>query len=291
LGEHKDHHRFDSIHESPWVMTVPLIGFAVLSFFAFYSFNPFGAASGWFYHAVERPETAVPAAVAAAGNEMFEGALHQAHFPAMLLSLGIAGLGILVAFLTYYWKKINADAVASAVKPVHQFLLNKWYFDELYEAVFVNGTKGLTRVLNWIDAKIIDGLVNGTARWTYALTKGTRETWEEGRAGAIVYMVVIGAVSLYTGWVAGSALLPSAVSIAGMIGYGILALAVAGLTFFLFYVGVGGFDNKVVDGLVNLVAYLAGSFGLLGRKFQTGRIQTYLALEMFAVLVFFLWFR
>jgi hypothetical protein len=76
-----------------------------------------------------------------------------------------------------------------------------------------------------------------------------------------------------------------------MIGYGILALAVAGITFFLFYVGVGGFDNKIVDGLVNFVAYLAGFFGLLGRKLQTGRIQSYLAFALFAVLVFFLWFR
>jgi NADH-quinone oxidoreductase subunit L len=292
LGEHKDLHRAEAIHESPKVMTIPLIVLATFSFFFFFTgnFNPLSN-QGWFTHAIERPETVVPAIVAAPGNEAFEEALHQAHVPAMLLSLTLAGLGILVAFSTYYWKKISADAVADRLKPVHQFLLNKWYFDELYEWLIVGGTKGLANVLRWFDNTIIDGVVNGVGRWTLAMTRGTNETWEEGRAGAVVYMVFIGAISLYVGWITGSALLPSAVGVPGLIGCGVLGVAVAGLTFFLFYVGVGGFDNKIIDGLVNLVAYLAGFIGLLARKFQTGKVQTYLALALFAVMVFFLWFR
>jgi len=292
LGEHKDYHRFEAIHESPKVMTIPLIVLAALCFFFFFTgnVNPLSN-QGWFTNAIQRPESVVPAGVAAASSETFEEALHQAHVPAMMLSLTLAGLGMLVAFGTYYWKKISADAVAERLKPVHQFFLNKWYFDEAYEWLFINGTKGLSRVLRWFDDTIIDGVVNGVGRWTLAVTRGTKDTWEEGRVGAIVYMVAIGALSLYVGWITGSALLPTAVGIVGLIGYGILAVAVAGMTFFLFYVGVGGFDNQIIDGLVNLVAYLAGFFGLLGRKFQTGKIQTYLALALFAVMVFFLWFR
>ncbi|HEY6952119.1 MAG TPA: NADH-quinone oxidoreductase subunit L [Bacteroidota bacterium] len=292
LGEHKDQHRVEALHESPKVMTIPLVVLATLCFFMFFTGNPNPFSNqGWFTHAIERPTSVVPATVAAPGNEAFEEALHHAHVPAMILSLTIAGLGILIAFATYYWKKISADAVAGALKPVHQFFLNKWYFDELYEWLFVGGTKGFANVLRWFDNTIIDGFVNGVGRWTMAVTRGTKDTWEEGHVGAVVYMVVIGAVALYTGWLAGSAFLPTAVGIAGLIGYGLLALAIAALTFFLFYVGVGGFDNKIVDGLVNLVAYLAGFFGLLGRRFQTGKIQTYLALVLFAVMVFFLWFR
>lgn len=292
LGEHKDQHRVEAIHESPKVMTIPLIVLATLSFFFFFTgnINPIST-QGWFTSAIERPQTAVPATVAAASGEAFEEALRHVHAPAMMLSLAIATLGILAAFATYYWKRISADAVANSLKPVHQFLLNKWYFDELYEWAVVGGTKGVAAVLRWFDNTIIDGIVNGAGRWTLAVTRGTKDTWEEGHIGAIFYMVVFGAVSLYTGWVTGAALLPTAVGIAGMIGYGILALAVAGFTFFLFYVGVGGFDNKIIDGMVNLVAYLAGFLGLLGRKFQTGKIQTYLALALFAVMVFFLWFR
>ncbi len=291
FGEHKDAHRFGAIHESPAVMTIPLIVFAVLSFFAFYSFNPFGAASGWFYHAVERPESVVPATVAAANSATFEEALHHVHVPAMLLSLLMAGLGILTAYATYYWKKIDADAIAARFKPVHQFLLNKWYFDELYDATAVRGTLALARAYRWFDNTVIDGLVNGVARWTVGVTTGTKNTWEEGSLGGVFYKGVAALISVYVGWTVAGALVPPGAGFFVMAGDGLIGLAVAGLTFFLFYAGVGGFDNKIVDGLVNLTAYLAGFFGLLTRKVQTGKVQTYLAFVLFGVLVFFLWFR
>jgi NADH-quinone oxidoreductase subunit L len=164
LGEHKDKERFDNLHESPKVMTIPLVVLAALSFFVWYGFNPIGASSGWFMQAIERPESVVPAAVAAASTGVFEEALHHVHLPAMLLSLAVAGLGILIAYATYYWKKISADRVASSLAPVHAFLVNKWYFDELYQAVVVNGVLGLTNGLRWIDNTIVDGAVNG-AGW------------------------------------------------------------------------------------------------------------------------------
>lgn len=291
FGEHKDHHRIEAVHESPKTMTIPLIVFAVLSFFAFYSPNPFGAASGWFFDAIRRPESVVPAAVAAAGIESFEEALHHSHSLAMILSLTVAGLGILIAFATYYWKKISADAVADRLKPLHAFFLNKWYFDELYEWMFVGGTKGLARVFAWFDNRIIDGIVNGVGSWTKAITLGKKQNWEEGSIASMFYLGVTGAISLYVGWIAGAAMMPFGASIGTMIGYGLLGLAVAGLTFFLFYVGVGGFDNSIVDGLVNATAYLAGFFGLLTRRVQTGKVQTYLAFVILGVMVFFLWFR
>ena len=61
--------------------------------------------------------------------------------------------------------------------------------------------------------------------------------------------------------------------------------------YFLLFVGAGGFDNRIVDGMVNLVAYLAGFFGLVTRRIQTGRIQTYIVFVLLGVTVFFLWFK
>ncbi|MCI0708519.1 MAG: NADH-quinone oxidoreductase subunit L [Ignavibacteriae bacterium] len=290
-GEHKDHHRLEAIHESPRTMTIPLIVFAVLSFFAFYSFNPFGATDGWFMNAVPRPVSSVPATTAAAGIEEFNEALHYSHTSAMLLSLLVAGTGILVAFATYYWKKISADNIATTLAPVHKFFLNKWYFDELYQATFVKGTDGIAAAYRWFDEKIIDGIVNGTARWTKAVTLGTKNNWEEGNIGAIIYLVVSGVISIYAGWVTGNAIWPEEITVLLAIWNGLIALGVAGLTFFLFYVGVGGFDNRIVDGMVNLTAYAAGFFGLLTRKVQTGKVQTYIAWVLLGVMVFFLWFR
>ena len=207
-------------------MTIPLIVLACLSFFVFYSFNPFGASSGWFFHAVERPMSVVPNVVAAASAEMFEEAVHNAHLTAMYLSLSVAGLGILFAFATYYWKKINAERIAQALSPVHSFLVNKWYFDELYHATVVSGTVGFSRILAWFDIKVIDGIVNGVA-------------------------------------------------------------SVTRLTSF----ASGRFDSIVVDGIVNFLAYLTGLFGLMLRKIQTGRVQTYIAFVLFGVMVFFFIYR
>jgi NADH-quinone oxidoreductase subunit L len=164
FGEHRDSHRLEHIHESPKMMVVPLVILAALSLFFWYSFNPVSAADGWIARAIERPETSVPVSVAAAPGAEFEEAMHHAHYPAMGISLAVAGLGILLAFATYYWKKINADRVATALKPVHLFLLNKWYFDELYNGVVVGGALAITRVLRWFDDRIIDGIVNG-AGW------------------------------------------------------------------------------------------------------------------------------
>jgi len=226
LGQPSDPHRLEHIAESPRVMTVPLLVLAVLSLFFFYSPNPFNGAQGWVAHAVERPESAVPAALAAVGPEAFENALHQKHGLAMTLSLLVALSGILVAFVTYYWKKIDVDAVAKALRPLHLFLLNKWYFDELYMGVLVAGTLMVSRVLRWFDNTIIDGAVNG----------------------------------------------------AGGVTRGISYLS-------------GKIDHYVVDGVVNLSASFSGALGLVFRKTQTGKVQTYVALALFSVMVLYFVFR
>jgi len=89
---------------------------------------------------------------------------HVAHQTAMYLSILIAGLGIVFAFGVYMFGWVNPDRVASALAPVHSFLLNKWYFDELYEATVIAGSKALSRGLAWFDMHVVDGLVNLAAQ-------------------------------------------------------------------------------------------------------------------------------
>ncbi len=168
LGDHKDAGRYAHVHESPWVMTVPLMILAALSVFAFFSLNPLNASSSWIASAVERPVSVVPASVAAPDREVFGEALHHAHGTAMVLSLAVAGSGILLAFGMYFWKRISADAIAARFAPVHRFFMNKWAFDDLYDTVVVGGTLACTRLLRWFDTMVIDGAVNGTG-W---LTRG-----------------------------------------------------------------------------------------------------------------------
>ncbi len=287
FGDHAEAGRAEHLRESPASMKIPLIVFAVLSFFVFWSFNPFGSAGSWFADALPRPESVVPATVRAADAAEFAEAMHHAHVPTIVLSLLFAGLGILIAFLTYRKKSINADAVAAKFPGVHRFLLNKWYIDELYDATAVGWTLATTRVLNWIDANIIDGLVNGTASWTRAIVFGYDEHRKDTAISARFFLVTGLVVAVLTAWWAGEWVFSLENVPGGWFGAGVFTMLVGVLTLFFFWSGAGGFDRYVVDGMVNGTAYLSGFFGLLLRKFQSGRVQTYIIFVLMGVMVIF----
>jgi len=143
---------------------LPLIVLAALSIV--------GGYGKWFEHLVVKPElasfaSAGTAALGATSEAAGHGeAAHKAHLMAMILSIGIAGLGILFSTSVYFWKRISADKIAERFKGVYNFLLNKWYFDELYAATVVFATMAISRVSAWFDRTIIDGVVNGVARVT-----------------------------------------------------------------------------------------------------------------------------
>jgi NADH-quinone oxidoreductase subunit L len=162
-GKHADETRTADLKESPFTMTIPLIILAGLSTFIFYSFNPIGASGGWFFNAIERPLSMVPEALQPAGAAVFANAVKALHTTALILSILIASAGIFGAFWVYQWKKISAESISSKFGVLYQGSFNKWYFDEMYQAVFVNGTFLITRILRWFDENIIDGIVNGAA--------------------------------------------------------------------------------------------------------------------------------
>jgi len=150
------------IHESPTAMTVPLIVLGVLSVV--------GGYGHWFEDLVTKPSLASYAAAGAvvpeAAHEASHEVAHTAHTIAMYLSIAIAGLGILISTAFYYWKKFSADKMAERFKPIYNFLLNKWYFDDLYMKTLVAGTHLFSRSSAWFDLKVVDGLVNATAKVT-----------------------------------------------------------------------------------------------------------------------------
>jgi NADH-quinone oxidoreductase subunit L len=204
-GEPRDQHKFDHAHESPFVMAAPLVILAGLSIFIWYTPNPIGADQGWFLSKwIKTPHTVVPQemrfnfmkteepkavehnteaaaittehqAESAHGeiihSEMYTEAMHKAHYPAMFLSLAVAGIGIFFAFLIYHWKKISADMLAEKLRPLHYFSENKWFIDELYHATWIAGTMAFSRLLAWFDTYIVDGAVNGAASVTKFVSK------------------------------------------------------------------------------------------------------------------------
>ncbi|MFA6147535.1 MAG: NADH-quinone oxidoreductase subunit L [bacterium] len=89
---------------------------------------------------------------------------HIAHLYAMYSSVVVGTLGIFLAFVVYFFGWIDPARVANSVKPLYNFLLNKWYFDELYEKTVIGGSKSLANGLAWFDLHVVDGLVNLVAQ-------------------------------------------------------------------------------------------------------------------------------
>ncbi len=85
---------------------------------------------------------------------------HVAHGIAMYMSLAVAGTGILLAIVVYILGWIDPAKVKAACLPVHTFLANKWYFDELYEVTIIALVMAAARAMAWFDQKVVDGAVN-----------------------------------------------------------------------------------------------------------------------------------
>ena len=146
-----DHETFDHAHESPWVMLLPLLVLAAGAVVAGFAFKGafIGEGYGEFWRAslAEGPHNHIRHAM----HEIPEWALWSP-FIAM-----VAGFGL--AYVYYMAAPWLPALTARAFKPLYLFLLNKWYFDELYDWLFVRPTMALGRVL-WKrgDGTIIDGL-------------------------------------------------------------------------------------------------------------------------------------
>ena len=73
-------------------------------------------------------------------------------------------IGFITAMWFYIWNPSLPAKLAESQRPLYLFLLNKWYFDEIYDFLFVNPAKALGRFL-WKkgDGRVIDGTINGVA--------------------------------------------------------------------------------------------------------------------------------
>ncbi len=88
---------------------------------------------------------------------------HAAHYTAIYISSVMVVLGIGLAFIVYVFGIIDPDKTALALRPLYLFSLNKWYWDEIYEATFIKGSMSVARIFTWFDINIVDGMVNGVA--------------------------------------------------------------------------------------------------------------------------------
>ncbi len=200
FGHARDEHKHHHAHESSPVMTVPLMILATLSFAIWYA-GPTGIEFidhilpvRWYDIGIANVMESMHIH-AAHGDEHIH---HLAHNLALILSLSIAGAGILLSTLMYLKKVISPDAIQKRLSAVHKVLWNKYYVDELFigigikkglltfnnllarfddlvvDRIFVDGWKDIAMAVksavNQFDNIVVDkGLVDGTA---YAVSAG-----------------------------------------------------------------------------------------------------------------------
>lgn len=190
-AEHDDHHHHGPLkpHESPWVMLVPLILLAVgavASGFAFYD-NFVG------YHEHDFWRGAI---FTGADNHV----LHDSHeVPTWVLwaPLVFSLTGTAFAVWFYVIKEGLARRMAEAKGPLWTFLYNKWFFDELYDLVFVRGAKALGDLFWKIgDVKIIDGLGPNGAAWAALKSAGRLAKVQSGYVYHYAFVMLIGVAGL-----------------------------------------------------------------------------------------------
>ncbi|MGA2269932.1 MAG: NADH-quinone oxidoreductase subunit L [Bryobacteraceae bacterium] len=165
------------IHESPATMTVPLTLLALGSALAGWLGTPKLWNLGESFHAFER--WLEPAFASAAVEAAREGP-HDASVEWMLmgLSVAVAIIGIAIARYFYHQKPEIPDSIERSVKPLHTLLYNKWYVDEIYDFLFVNGLgKGGGRVCGAFDRNVVDGGVNG-AGWLTRFSSSVSIWWD-----------------------------------------------------------------------------------------------------------------
>ena len=145
-------------HESPWVMLVPLIALSAGAIAAGFLFAPtfVGAGQAGFWRG---------AIFTAPANHILRAA-EEAPAWSGYAPLVASILGTLIAAYYYLAHEGLAARLAAREGPLYRFLYNKWYFDELYQIVFVRGARALGDLF-WKggDVAIIDGLgPNGVAK-------------------------------------------------------------------------------------------------------------------------------
>ncbi|HEY7760093.1 MAG TPA: NADH-quinone oxidoreductase subunit L [Burkholderiales bacterium] len=190
-------------HESPWVVTVPLIALAIPSIYAGWAYvEPllFGA---FFDGAI----------VVDAAHDPLAKLKEEFHGPAAFALHGLAAApfwlalaGIVSAWYLYIKRPELPEAIARRLAGIYRVLVNKYYFDDLYQAVFAGGARllggGLWRIG---EERVIDGFfVNGSAR-VVGWFAGVVRHFQSGFVYHYAFMMIIGVFVLLTLWLARAA--------------------------------------------------------------------------------------
>jgi NADH-quinone oxidoreductase subunit L len=190
-AEQAGHHDHDAhshaVHESPWIMLLPLVILGILSVIGGWVGIP--AALGG-HNEIEHfldPVFANPNAVEAAKTT----ASHGLELGLAAISVLTALIGFYIAFVFYYKKPGTAASVAQRAPALYRLVENKFYVDEFYGAFIVTPLLMFTRLI--LGGLIDTGIVNGSGTLAAAITRGL---------GAATNRTQSGNIRSYAGWLA-----------------------------------------------------------------------------------------
>jgi NADH-quinone oxidoreductase subunit L len=180
-----DPHTREHLHESSKVMTLPLVILALGALFAGWIGLPAVFGGSQFAHWLEP----------VVGAHAEEHASHALELQLMAISIAIAACGFFIAYLMYYRGALSPARFSNLAGGFFYRLFDrKYYLDEIYQAVFVNGTLLLARMGTWFDQYVIDGIVDGSASLTRFLS------WLNGLFDDYIIDGIVNAVANITFW-------------------------------------------------------------------------------------------
>jgi NADH-quinone oxidoreductase subunit L len=188
-----DEHTRSHLHETPWVVTLPLVLLAIPSVVAGYLIDPvvFGDYFADAIHVLPRHDVLREMAEHYHGPVAF--VLHALHGPAVYL----AAAGVFTAWFIYMLKPELADSAARRFKGVYRVLVNKYYADDFNQTVFAGGARGTGWTLWKLgDVLLIDGLlVNGSAKLVGWVSARVRKV-QTGHLYTYAFGMIIGLLLL-----------------------------------------------------------------------------------------------
>ena len=192
-----DHHTEEHLHESPWVVTLPLIILAIPTVGAGWLIGPmlFG---GYFGNAIQiAPQHGAVAQMAEGFHGIAGMMTHALTTAPFWFSIG----GIFTAWYLYMVKTDLPEKLKQIAGPLYTLLDRKYYIDEFYSWLFAGGARALGGGLWKIgDVKVIDGFfVNGAARvvgWTALLVR----RFQSGYIYHYAFTMIVGVFVLMSLW-------------------------------------------------------------------------------------------
>lgn len=155
-GEPRNKELYEHAHESPKVMTVPLMLLSVLAIFAGYIQTPW---TGWFHHFITGSTGLLPMEAEASSGLV------------MLCGFAAVALGILGGATVYYWKTVSSASLIRVAPWYYNVLTHKYYWDEIMYGITCTPMFFLSKYFFKFDKYIVDGLVNAVGWLTLLISR------------------------------------------------------------------------------------------------------------------------